>query len=127
MEKKMKKNVHKTLEGIIKIGSKKSYEEKKMKWIVMATHSAVAMTGHFPGILNIWKININLQCDRDEFCRMLRMPPAVFEEILEEIRPHIARRNTRLCPCVSAEERLSITLKYLATGMYVCPGLFKNY
>lgn len=54
----------------------------------------------------------------EEFCRMLRMPPQVFDELLSEIRPHITHMNTKYRQSISPEERLSITLKYLATGKF---------
>lgn len=57
---------------------------------------------------------------------MLRMPPAVFEELLAEIRPHITHKTTRLRPCITAEERLSITLKFLATGRSVISRAHKK-
>lgn len=72
-------------------------------------------------------INPTFQCDVEEFCRMLRMPPQVFDDLLKEVRHHITRLNTRYRQSISPEERLSITLKYLATGMYEGDGYMSLY
>lgn len=48
---------------------------------------------------------------------MLRMSPAAFEFILKKIEKRILRKDTHMRNAISPEERLSVTLKYLATGM----------
>lgn len=56
--------------------------------------------------------------DVDEFRMTLRMPPDVYENLLETVRPYITKEHTNYRPCISAEERLSLTMRYLAQGRY---------
>jgi len=44
------------------------------------------------------------------------MDTATFEELLEKVTPLIEKRNTSLRESISAAERLSLTLRHLATG-----------
>ena len=46
----------------------------------------------------------------------MRMDTDLFEEILTAIRPHIERQDTNFRRAIHAEERLAITLRFLATG-----------
>ena len=39
-----------------------------------------------------------------------------FKELLEKVRPYITKQDTRLRKAITAEERLSVTLRFLATG-----------
>lgn len=52
----------------------------------------------------------------DEFCRLMRMPPDTYAYILGRLEKHIAKKDTNLHKSISASERLSVTLKYYATG-----------
>ena len=52
----------------------------------------------------------------DEFVKFLRLTPHQFDYVLQKIAPIIARNDTRFRKCVGAEERLAITLRFLATG-----------
>jgi len=63
-----------------------------------------------PCILN------DLQFDREDYRGYLRMDAAVFGDLLSRVKPLIEKEDTRFRKCVPAEERLSITLCYLATG-----------
>lgn len=72
--------------------------------------------------LNI--IPVRFQSDPEEFCRMLRMPPFAFEFILEKIRHKITKKNTQMRKAIPPEERLSVTLKFLATGINTFSSLF---
>jgi len=54
--------------------------------------------------------------DPAEFALMLRMDPDTYHELLHLIGPYITRHDTRMRDCISANERLDITLRYLATG-----------
>lgn len=47
---------------------------------------------------------------------MLRMPPGIYRYILNMIWGDIEKQNTRMRKAISPPERLSVTLKYLATG-----------
>ena len=48
---------------------------------------------------------------------MLRMTPDVFDRIVEAVRPYIKRRDTNFRKAITVEERVTITLYYLATGV----------
>ena len=55
--------------------------------------------------------------DREWFYRYVRMSPERFDHLLSLIRHKITKKDTRLRECISAEERLVITLRYLSQGM----------
>lgn len=54
--------------------------------------------------------------DVDELRAVLRMPPDVYAWLLEKLRPHITFKTTNFRNPISAEERLAVTLRYLALG-----------
>ena len=54
--------------------------------------------------------------DTAEFRAMLRMTSETYQVLIEKVRPYIEKRDTFYRKCISVEERVSITLKYLATG-----------
>lgn len=56
--------------------------------------------------------------DRDDtlFRNFLRMSSANFDELLAMVEPLIQKRDTNFHMAISAAERLTITLHYLATG-----------
>ena len=56
------------------------------------------------------------QKDPQEFRRMLRMPPHIFDQIVNGVRPLIERRDTNFRQAISVEEKVTLTLYYLATG-----------
>lgn len=45
-----------------------------------------------------------------------RMSPESFDFLLEKVRPLITKKDTRMRKAISAETRLAITLRYLASG-----------
>lgn len=46
----------------------------------------------------------------------LRMEPSTFEEILAKVKPVIEKQNTLMREAISAHEKLSLTLRFLASG-----------
>ena len=60
-------------------------------------------------------LSIRLQ-DKEEFRAYLRMDTASFTELLEKVSPKIAKKTTIMREPITPGERLSITLRYLATG-----------
>ena len=54
--------------------------------------------------------------DPDGFRNFLRMDKADFDELLTKVTPLIHRQDTWMREAISVSERLSITLRYLATG-----------
>lgn len=54
--------------------------------------------------------------DQTSFKNFVRMDPEAFDELLELVTPLIKRRDTWLRDAIPAAERLSLTLRFLATG-----------
>lgn len=51
-----------------------------------------------------------------DFNNYLRMNESIYEELLQLISPKIYKRDTHLRDAISVNQRLSITLRFLATG-----------
>ena len=43
---------------------------------------------------------------------------STYNKLLEMVKPFLERQNTNMRECIIAEERLAITLRYLATGRH---------
>ena len=54
--------------------------------------------------------------DPEGFRNFLRMDTKDFQELLRKVTPLIQRQDTNMREAISSSERLSITLRYLATG-----------
>ncbi|XP_035209442.1 uncharacterized protein LOC118183933 [Stegodyphus dumicola] len=54
--------------------------------------------------------------DTEGYRRWLRMDTATFEEILSLVSPIISKQDTQMRLSIPAGERLSLTLRFLATG-----------
>ena len=52
----------------------------------------------------------------DAFTKTTRMPPGIYKELLELVRPLITRSDTNRRKAISCEERLSMTIRYLTRG-----------
>lgn len=66
-------------------------------------------------------INENLLRDlrndeSDGFKQHFRISPEHFDFLLEKVRPLISKKDTKMRKAISAEVRLAITLRYLASG-----------
>ena len=55
--------------------------------------------------------------EREVHYRYVRMSKERFDHLLNMVREKITKKNTRMREAISAEERLVITLRYLASGM----------
>ncbi|XP_068103425.1 putative nuclease HARBI1 [Hyperolius riggenbachi] len=79
----------------------------------------------------VWSKNWLLQRDRysdvsllnelrvnnpEDFRNYLRMSDANFQCLLEKVSPYIAKQDTRMRQAITPEERLAVTLRFLATG-----------
>ncbi|XP_064479250.1 uncharacterized protein LOC135392472 [Ornithodoros turicata] len=53
---------------------------------------------------------------KDNYRRYIRMDVSTFEHLLNLVRPQIQRQDTNFREAISPEERLSVTLRLLATG-----------
>lgn len=51
-----------------------------------------------------------------DFQNFLRLDSTVFDELLRMVTPEIHKRDTMMRDAISPSQRLSITLRYLATG-----------
>ena len=61
--------------------------------------------------------------DNRSFHELLRMNVATFEYVVEQVRPLIERQDTQFRKCIPVEERVAITLRFLATGnIFHCMG-----
>ncbi|KAL2092943.1 hypothetical protein ACEWY4_010255 [Coilia grayii] len=56
------------------------------------------------------------ETDRRGFRELLRMDVEDFNFLLEKVKPHIQRKDTTLRKAITARQRLSVTLRFLATG-----------
>ncbi|XP_064475736.1 uncharacterized protein LOC135389631 [Ornithodoros turicata] len=54
--------------------------------------------------------------DPFEYRRYLRMTPDSFEELLRMVKHHIQKEDTNMRESIQPEERLDLTLRFLATG-----------
>ncbi|XP_064108616.1 uncharacterized protein LOC135216990 [Macrobrachium nipponense] len=63
-----------------------------------------------------YMIMSDLRADDDKFFDYFRMTQESFNELLAIIGPHIRKDSTHLRKSIPAEERLAITLRFLATG-----------
>ncbi|ROL42257.1 hypothetical protein DPX16_18179 [Anabarilius grahami] len=60
--------------------------------------------------------------DMTGFREMLRVTVEEFYELLAMVEPLITRTDTVMRRSISAKERLSVTLRFLATDAYLPPG-----
>lgn len=60
--------------------------------------------------------DLALELNSGQFENFCRMSAKDFNFLLNAIEPKIAKQNTHLRTCVSAKERLALTLRFLASG-----------
>ncbi|KYN08599.1 Sodium channel protein 60E [Cyphomyrmex costatus] len=63
----------------------------------------------------------------DIYLRYLRMSTEMFEDLVIKVTPLIQRRDTHLRKCISPSERLSVTLRHLATVPTMWVFLFSRH
>jgi hypothetical protein len=56
-----------------------------------------------------------LRSSSKDYCNYLRMPEDNVMSLLEKVRPLIEKEHTVLRTAITAEERLAITIRFLAT------------
>ena len=67
--------------------------------------------GAYNGLVREIRVN-----DTASYRNFLRMDDTSFDTLLHKVSPLIARQDTRMRCAVPADERLAVTLRYLATG-----------
>ncbi|XP_018378013.1 PREDICTED: uncharacterized protein LOC108770793 [Trachymyrmex cornetzi] len=54
--------------------------------------------------------------DIESFCRFFRMDLQLFNNLLDKVSPYIQKQDTVMRKCIPPIQRLSLTLRFLATG-----------
>lgn len=67
------------------------------------------------GIINLAHHELRYE-DPKAFEEFFRMPAYLFDRLLNLVGPHIQRQDTTMRKSVSPRDRLSVTLRFLATG-----------
>lgn len=61
-------------------------------------------------------VRILRELEPDDWRNYLRMDTETYNDLLKSVTPYIKRQNTCMRRAISAHERLSATLRFLATG-----------
>ncbi|KAM7303909.1 uncharacterized protein ISCGN_013824 [Ixodes scapularis] len=64
--------------------------------------------------------------DEEYFRDYIRMPPSTFDTLLELVRDKITKTNTNCRKAIAPEQRLIVTLRFLAAGQYIRGASFNN-
>lgn len=56
------------------------------------------------------------EAEPNDFKNYLRMNSETYQELLDMVTPYIEKKNTNMRQAISAHERLSVCLRFLATG-----------
>lgn len=64
----------------------------------------------------MWYLRLLQREDPMEFASMLRMDSDTYHWLLEKVAPLIQREDTHYRKAIPADQKLSITLTYLAVG-----------
>ncbi|KAJ8962839.1 hypothetical protein NQ318_001239 [Aromia moschata] len=62
-------------------------------------------------------LNFLRDSEPEDYRNFLRMDQESFDYLLESVRPDIEMKDTNMCAAISANQRLSITLRYLASDI----------
>jgi hypothetical protein len=90
-------------------GTEEGSKKTKRKWIKNWRQDR-DLYGHMP-LLRELREN-----EPDDFKNYLRMDNLTFEYILNLVSPYISKQDTVMRKCITAEERLAASLRFLATG-----------
>ena len=55
--------------------------------------------------------------DNDGFQNFLRMSPDMYKELLDMLASYLSRQNTNMRECVTPDEKLILTLRFLSSGI----------
>ena len=78
--------------------------------------------GAYNGLVREIRVN-----DTASYRNFLRMDDTSFDTLLHKVSPLIARQDTRMRCAVPADERLAVTLRYLATGEMPTHSSISNF
>ncbi|XP_071581574.1 putative nuclease HARBI1 [Temnothorax nylanderi] len=78
------------------------------KWILQRNRA-------LRGTINLAHTELRIE-DKEYFTRFFRMRIDLFDQLVEKVAPYIQRQNTNMRECISPKERMSLTLRFLATG-----------
>ena len=67
--------------------------------------------GHYNRLMQELRVE-----DENAFAHYVRIPPHMFDELLNRISTVIQRRDTHMRPALHAGMKLAMTLRHLATG-----------
>ncbi|KAK7160675.1 hypothetical protein R3I93_008363 [Phoxinus phoxinus] len=95
--------------AIAVICSEKKKRKRQRIWARLWLH------GRGPQGLSVLQRELEIT-DRSGFRELLRMTSEDFEYILQKVEPLIWKANTKFRMAISAKDRLSVTLRFLATG-----------
>ncbi|XP_071652213.1 uncharacterized protein [Temnothorax longispinosus] len=90
------------------------YESRRCNERILWVHKSVARRKE-KGLHHNLFLELSLE-DPDRFRRCLRMNSDTFEHLLIKVDPIIRKQDTHLRESISPSERLSVTLRHLATG-----------
>ncbi|KAJ8944913.1 hypothetical protein NQ318_012722 [Aromia moschata] len=62
-------------------------------------------------------VNLLRDSEPEDYRNFLRMDQESFDYLLELVRPDIEKKDTNMREAISASQRLSITLRYLSSGI----------
>ena len=69
--------------------------------------------GHHSNLLQ--ELRFSVHGDRD-YKNYLRVEPAMFQELLEKLRPRLTKQDTRFRKALEPELKLAVTLRFFASG-----------
>lgn len=78
------------------------------KWILERNRS-------LRGTINLAHTSLRNE-DKEYFRRFFRMRIDLFDQLVDVVAPYIQRQDTNMRECISPKERISLTLRFLATG-----------
>ena len=95
---------------VISTEGKKRVRRKRKEW-VKPWIAARDQKGTYQNLLN----ELRLQ-DKESYRHYLRMNTATFDELLARVGPTITKKTTCMRIPISPEEKLAVTIRFLATG-----------
>ncbi|XP_071177272.1 putative nuclease HARBI1 [Mytilus edulis] len=91
---------------------RRTFRRRRSFWVRpwLATERRLQF-GHYDQLMNELRIE-----DEPSFLNFLRMPPVMFDELLNRVGPRIKKTDTLFRRALSPGLKLAITLRHLATG-----------